>query len=209
MLDFRQNPQQFHWRDKEKEAITKDVSKSCHVRPIRCLRPQMYMAWLEMWRHFILGTWCIQPFWWDLLHSEVSHHLSWHLLAVKGQPCISIDTLSWHFKLRPSTVSYTFLSLAYVYPSFFKAHAAVKEQKFIFVHSPASGRLQQSCCTFLQFFTIKDFIEWKPAAGEKKTHCFALVKFKGLLCLSPLFFSDSGIPTQICLFLPCFHESLH
>lgn len=61
-----------------------------------------------------------------------------------------------------------------------------KRAKIIFVHSPASGRMQQSCCSFLQFFTIKDFIEWKPAAGEKKKkHCFALAKFKGLLCLTP------------------------
>lgn len=56
MLDFRRNRQQFHWRDKEKEVLTKDVSKSCHMRPIRCLRPQIFMGWLEMWRHFILGT---------------------------------------------------------------------------------------------------------------------------------------------------------
>lgn len=75
------------------------MSKSCHVRPIRCLRPQIFMGWLEMWRNFILGMGPIQPFCWDLLHSMVSHHLSWLAvkgqlakLAVKGQPCISIDT---------------------------------------------------------------------------------------------------------------------
>lgn len=62
-------------------------------------------------------------------------------------------TLSLHF--RPSAVSYTFLSLAYVYPSFFRAHAALKEQNFIFIHSPFSGWMQQSLCSFLQFFTIK------------------------------------------------------
>lgn len=173
MLDFRRSHQQFHWRDKEKEVQTKDVSKGCHARPIRCLRPQICMGWLELWRHFILDTWPIQPFCWDLLRSMVSHHPNWHLLAVKGQPCISI-TLSLHF--RPSAVSYTFLSLAYVYPSFFRAHTALKEKKFIFIHSPSSGRMQQSCCSFLQFFTIKDFIKWKPAAGKKIP----------LLCLSKI-----------------------
>lgn len=43
----------------------------------------------------------------------------------------------------------------------------------------------------------------------KKTHFFALAKFKRLLCLSSLFFSEAGIPTQICLFLPSFHESFY
>lgn len=147
MLGFIRNHQQFQWRDKKKEVLTKDVSKSCHVRPIRCLRPQIYLGWLEMWRDFILGMWLIQPFCWYVLYSMVSHHLSWHVFAVEGQPCISIDTLSLHFRL--SAVSYTFLSLAYVYPSFSRAHSALKEQKFIFAHSPASGRMQQSCCSFL------------------------------------------------------------
>lgn len=205
MLDFRSNHQQFHWRDKEKEVLTKDVSKSCHERPFGCLRSQIFMGWLEMWRNFILGTWPIQPFCWDLLHSMVSRHLRWLVvkgqlakLAVKGQPCISIDTLSLHF--RPSAVSDTFLSLGYVYPSSFRAHTALKEQKFIFVHSPASGQMQQSCCSFLQFFTIKDFIKWKPATGGKNTRFFTLAKLKGLLCLLPFFFSETGIPTQICFF---------
>lgn len=143
--------------------LTKDVSKSCHMRRIRCLRPQIYVGWLEMWRCFILGTlfslsvgisyiqWC------HIIQADT--YLQW-----KDSPAF-LSRLSLHF--RPSAVSYTFLSLAYVYPSFFRAHTALKEQKFIFICSPSSGRLQQSCWSFLQFFTIKDFIKWKPAAGEK------------------------------------------
>ena len=42
---------------------------------------------------------------------------------------------------------------------------------------------RKSCCSFLQFFTRKDLIERKPAAGEKNI-ASAAAKFKGLLCLT-------------------------
>lgn len=68
-----------------------------------------------MWRSFILGTWSIQPFCWDLLHSVVSHHLSLHLLAIRGQHCISIYILTGISGQSYSlTFSYTFLSLVFI-----------------------------------------------------------------------------------------------
>lgn len=127
MLDFRSKTSYCMGRGEGKEeVVTEDVSESGHVRPIRCLRTQMCLVWPEIWGHFILGMWSIQPFCWDLLHSVVPHRLSWHLLAMKGQPCISIYTLSLHFRpVLPLTVSYTFLSLAYVYLYFFRVHTAL------------------------------------------------------------------------------------
>lgn len=45
MLDFRSKTNYCIGRDEGKEeVITEDVSKSCHVRPIRCLRTWMYLA---------------------------------------------------------------------------------------------------------------------------------------------------------------------
>lgn len=173
MLDFRSKTSYCMGRGEGKEeAVTEDVSESGHVRPIRCLRTQMCLVWLEIWRHFILGMWSIQPFCWDLLHSVVPHGLSWHLLSMKGQPCISIYTLEFAFQASPTpTVSYTFLSLAYVYLYFFRVHNCFNNRNLslstVLPLVCCSRISRKSCCSFLWFFTRKDFIERTPAAGEK------------------------------------------
>lgn len=158
----------------KEEAVTEDVSESCHGRPIRCLRSQIYLAWLEIWRRFILGARSIQPFCWDLLHSVVPHHQSWHLLAMKEQPCVSTYTLSLHFRpVLPLTLSYTLLSLAYVYPSFFRVHTALIAEIYLCLQSclwsVAAEFPEKATVLFFQFFTR---LYRKKTSSWWKKHCF-------------------------------------
>lgn len=76
------------------------------------------------------------------------------------------------FQASPTpTVSYTFLSLAYVYLYFFRVHNCFNNRNLslsaVLPLVCCSRISRKSCCSFLWFFTRKDFIERTPAAGEK------------------------------------------
>lgn len=172
------------------------MSESCHVRPIRCLRTEMYLARLEIWRIFILGMWSLQTFCWDLLHSVVPHHLHLHLLAMKGQFCISSYTLSLHFRpVLPLAVFYTFscLCLSQLLQSSFCFN---NRNLFLSAALPlvrCRRASRKKLLLLISSFYRKDLIK---ISSNWKKHRFSCREIQGVAMLTLFFFNT--VPPRGC-----------
>lgn len=107
---------------------------------------------------------------------------------MKEEPCISIYALSFHFRpVLALPVSYTFLSLAYVYPSFFRVHAALIAKVYLCPQSclwSVAAELPEKAAVLFFSSLQENTLSKENQQLAKKSHiALAAGKFKGLLGL--------------------------